>query len=97
MRSSGARSTSLVPADRLLQTYLREIQKYPLLSREEEHALAVEYHQTKDREALHKLVRSNLRFVVKIAYEYIHYRMKLLDIIQEGNAGLLRAVEEFNP
>jgi len=91
------KSTSIAPTDPLLSSYMREIHKYPMLSREEEHALAVQYHEHKDREALQKLVTSNLRFVVKIAYEYIHYRMKLLDLIQEGNMGLLKAVQDFNP
>ena len=90
-------SSALVPSDPLLHAYLREIQKYPLLSREEERALALQYYQTKDRDALQKLVTSNLRFVVKIAYEYVNYRIRLLDLIQEGNAGLLKATKDFNP
>ena len=76
---------------------MREVQKYPLLTREEEHELAVKYLETGDRETLHRLVTGNLRFVVKIAYEYVHYRIKLLDLIQEGNMGLVKAVQEFNP
>lgn len=90
-------STSVTASDPLLQAYLREIQKYPLLQREEERALAIHFAKTQDRDALQKLVTSNLRFVVKIAYEYIHYRMKLLDLIQEGNMGLVKAVKEFDP
>jgi RNA polymerase sigma-32 factor len=95
-KSSGA-VTVARSADPLLQAYLREVQRYPLLTREEEHELALKFHQTKDREALHKLVTSNLRFVIKIAYEYVHYRAKLLDLIQEGNMGLVKAVQEFDP
>lgn len=91
------RTTSVTATDPLLQAYLREIQKYPLLSREEEKALAMHFTKTQDRETLQKLVTANLRFVVKIAYEYIHYRMKLLDLIQEGNMGLVKAVKEFDP
>lgn len=91
------KSTSITATDPLLQAYLREIQKYPLLSREEEKALAIHFSKTQDRETLQKLVTGNLRFVVKIAYEYIHYRMKLLDLIQEGNMGLVKAVKEFDP
>ncbi len=95
------RKKSYLPAetsrDPLLQSYLREIQKYPLLSREEERQLALKYYHDKDRESLQKLVTSNLRFVVKIAYEYAHYRVKVLDLIQEGNAGLLKATQDFNP
>jgi len=90
-------SVSLTPTDPLLQAYLREVQKYPLLTREEERALALKYYETKDRAALHSLVTSNLRFVVKIAYEYVHYRLKLLDLIQEGNMGLVKAVQDFDP
>ena len=86
-----------VPSDPLLQTYLREIQKYPILSKEEEHELAIHFKETQDRETLQKLVTANLRFVVKIAFEYIHYRVKLLDLIQEGNMGLVKAVQEFDP
>jgi RNA polymerase sigma-32 factor len=90
-------SVSVTQPDPLLQAYLREVQKYPLLTREEEHDLAVSYREKGDREALHRLVTGNLRFVVKIAYEYVHYRAKLLDLIQEGNMGLVKAVQEFNP
>ncbi len=90
-------STAVTPADPLLGAYLREVAKHPLLTREEEHDLAVKYYDTKDREALQKLVTSNLRFVVKIAFEYVHYRAKVLDLIQEGNMGLVRAVHDFNP
>lgn len=97
--SRSAKSTSLttLPEDPLLQAYLREIQKYPLLSKEEEYELATLFKETQDRETLQKLVTANLRFVVKIAFEYIHYRVKLLDLIQEGNMGLVKAVQEFDP
>ena len=84
-------------ADPLLQQYLKEIQKYPLLTREEEHDIAVKYKETGDKELLQKLVTSNLRFVVKVAFEYVHYRMKLLDLVQEGNMGLVKAVRDFDP
>jgi len=87
----------VTPSDPLLATYFREISKYPLLTKEEEHDLAVKYYETKDRSALQKLVTSNLRFVVKIAYEYLNYRVRLMDLIQEGNTGLLKAVQDFNP
>lgn len=90
-------STSIAPSDPLLASYFKEISKYPLLTKEEEYELAVHYYNTHDREALQKLVTSNLRFVVKIAYEYLNYRVRLMDLIQEGNTGLLRAVQDFNP
>lgn len=91
------RSVSITAIDPLLQAYLREIQKYSFLTREEERELAIRYQKTGDREALHALVTSNLRFVVKIAYEYVHYRLKLLDLIQEGNMGLVKAAQDFDP
>lgn len=95
----GSKQTAVttIPSDPLLQTYLQEIQKYPLLSKEEEKELAIHYQKTQDRETLQKLITSNLRFVVKIAFEYVHYRIKLLDLIQEGNMGLVKAVQEFDP
>jgi len=80
-----------------LQSYLDEIRKYPLLSREEEFELAEHYYNTKDQKAAQKLVTSNLRFVVKIAAEYSKFGSKLIDLIQEGNVGLMHAVREFNP
>lgn len=97
VRRKKAPSTSIVASDPILQAYIAEIQKHPLLTKEQEKELAIKYYDTKDREALQRLVTSNLRFVVKIAYEYINYRMKLLDLIQEGNMGLLKAVQDFNP
>lgn len=90
-------STAVTETDPILTAYLKEVQRYPLLTREEEHETAVRFFEKKDRDALQKLVTSNLRFVVKIAFEYVHYRAKLLDLIQEGNMGLVRAVQDFNP
>ncbi len=90
-------SVAVSRVDPLLQAYLKEVQRYPLLTREEEHELAIRVREHGDREALQRLVTSNLRFVVKIAYEYIHYRVKLLDLIQEGNMGLVKAVQDFDP
>lgn len=89
-------TNSLAHADPL-QAYLEEIRKYPLLSREEEQALAKDYYETKNPEAAQKLVTSNLRFVVKIATEYSKFGAKVIDLIQEGNIGLMSAVKEFNP
>jgi len=80
-----------------LSLYLAEIQKFPVLSAEEEHQLAVRLYEEKDLEAAHRLITSNLRFVVKIAAEYRSYGMKMLDMIQEGNIGLMMAVRKFNP
>lgn len=80
-----------------LQAYLEEIRQYPLLSREEEQDLAKRYYESGDQAAAQKLVTSNLRFVVKIAKEYTKFGAKLIELIQEGNIGLMRAVREFNP
>lgn len=80
-----------------LTKYLAQIDKYPLLTPEEEKRLAIRYYEKKDVEAAHKLVTSNMRFVVKIALEYRHYNVKLMDLIQEGNLGLMMAVKKFNP
>ncbi|HWI41215.1 MAG TPA: RNA polymerase sigma factor RpoH [Verrucomicrobiae bacterium] len=80
-----------------LTLYLGEIRKFPRLSPEEEHRLAVRFYEEKDLDAAHTLVTSNLRFVVKVAAEYRDYNMKMLDLIQEGNVGLMMAVRKFNP
>ena len=80
-----------------LTLYLAEIRRIPILSAEEEHLLAVKLYEEKDLEAAHRLITSNLRFVVKIAGEYRSYGMKMLDLIQEGNVGLMMAVRKFNP
>lgn len=84
------------PTD-LLRQYNREISRYPLLNREEEFKWSKVYYETKNREALRVLVQSNLRFVVKIASEYSKFGSRLADLIQEGNMGLLKAINEFNP
>lgn len=80
-----------------LTTYLNEIRKYPVLSREDEMKLAKRYFETKDPEAAQALVRANLRFVVKIAAEYARFSSRMIDLIQEGNVGLMHAVKEYNP
>jgi RNA polymerase sigma-32 factor len=86
-----------IPATDSLSLYLREINRFPLLQPAEEYDLAVRYRKYGDLEAAHKLVVSNLRFVVKIASEYSGYRMRKMDLIQEGNLGLMTAVKKFNP
>jgi RNA polymerase sigma-32 factor len=80
-----------------LSCYLAEINRFPLLSRDEEYQVALRLRQRNDLEAAHKLVCSNLRFVVKIAQEYRQYGHNLLDLIQEGNIGLMKAVKKFDP
>lgn len=80
-----------------LDIYISQINRFPLLTAEEEFDLAVRFKKHKDLKAAEKLVTSNLRFVVKIAHEYRNYGVKLIDLIQEGNIGLMHAVKKFNP
>jgi len=80
-----------------LSLYLAEIRKFPVLSEEEEHRHAVKLFEEQDLEAAHTLITANLRFVVKIAGEYRHYGLKMIDLIQEGNIGLMMAVRKYNP
>lgn len=87
---------ALVPFDPL-QRYLAEIRRYPILDREEEHRLAVEYKEFGNLEAAYKLVIANLRLVVMIAREYQRAFRNFLDLIQEGNIGLMEAVKNFDP
>lgn len=88
--------TSLAPYDPL-QRYLAEIRRHPLLNREEEHRLAVQYKEEGDIDAAYKLVTGNLRLVVMIAREYQRAFRNLLDLVQEGNVGLMEAVKNFDP
>ncbi len=80
-----------------LERYLIEISNHPVLSREEEYKLAVKYRDEGDLDAAKKLVSSNLKFVVKIANEYKNYGINMMDVIQEGNIGLMNAVKGFDP
>ncbi|RKH21064.1 sigma-70 family RNA polymerase sigma factor [Corallococcus praedator] len=88
-------SNSFSSADSL-STYLSEINQYPLLSPQEEQALSRSF-RAGDLSAGHHLVTSNLRFVVKVAYEYRSYGLKMSDLIQEANIGLMKAVQKFDP
>ncbi len=81
----------------LLQRYFREIRKHPLLTKEEEFELAVKFQETKDPAIAYRLITSNLRLVVKISMEYQNAVTNLLDLIQEGNIGLMQAVKKFDP
>ena len=90
------REKALVPFDPL-QRYLAEIRRFPLLTRQDEHEIAVRYKEYGDVEAAYKLVTSNLRLVVMIAREYQKAFKNLLDLIQEGNMGLMEAVKNFDP
>jgi RNA polymerase sigma-32 factor len=80
-----------------LRRYLDEVRRYPLLEPEEEFRLATELHQRGDMNAARRLVQANLRLVVKIALEYRSMYSNLLDLIQEGNIGLMKAVSKFDP
>lgn len=80
-----------------LKKYLMDIRKFPLLSRSEEMDLAKRWWEEKDGQAAYRLVVSNLRLVVKIALGYRRAYASLLDLIQEGNLGLMQAVKKFNP
>jgi len=86
----------VVPYDPL-QAYLREIRAYPPLSREEEQELSIRYYRHRDLEAAYRLVTGNLWLVVKIARDYEKAARSLLDLIQEGNIGLMEAVKNFDP
>jgi RNA polymerase sigma-32 factor len=77
--------------------YLAEINRFPLLSADEEYDLASRLREEGDLQAAHTLITANLRFVVKVAGEYRSYGIKMLDLIQEGNIGLMMAVRKFDP
>jgi RNA polymerase sigma-32 factor len=94
--SSGVDSSSLARVD-ALQAYMREVQRHQLLSPDEEHALAVHYNKTQDVTAAARMVTANLRLVVKIAYEYRRAYRNMMDLIQEGNIGLMQAVKRYDP
>ena len=96
LRPLRASSEGLVRYDPL-EAYLREISSYPALNREEERELALKYFQNKDIEAAYRLVTHNLWLVVKLAREYENAARNLLDLIQEGNIGLMEAVKNFDP
>ena len=80
-----------------LHRYLQEVQKYPFLTPEEERTLAEKMRNNGDKEAARKLVTAHLRLVIKIAMEYRRSYYSVLDLIQEGNVGLLHAVKKFDP
>src|SRR5690606_22454200 len=80
-----------------LQAYMREVQAHPLLTPEEERSLAIRYTETQDVNAAARLVTANLRLVVKLAYEYRRAYRNMMDLIQEGNMGLMQAVKKYDP
>lgn len=80
-----------------LTRYLQSIQKFPLLSFEEEQNLALEYTKTRDAKLSYKLITSHLRLVVKIVSQFKGYGLPVADLIAEGNMGLISAIEKFDP
>jgi RNA polymerase sigma-32 factor len=100
---AASRSAAVVPAERGLERaeplsrYLSELAHHAPISREEEHALAVRWVEHGDVEAARRLVLANLRLVVKIAMEYRRAWTNTLDLIQEGNVGLMQAVQRYDP
>ena len=91
-----ALSTALTPTT-TLSRYLAEVRRYPFLTKEEELQLFREYQQLGTREAAMKLILANLRVCVKIASEYGMAGLDQMDLIQEGNVGLLQAIKKFDP
>lgn len=81
----------------LLNQYLAEVRRYPILSQEEEHALAVRYLEEGDEAAGKQLVKSNLRLVVKMAFKFHSQWANVLDLIQQGNMGLMQALSKYDP
>ncbi|ACL64542.1 putative RNA polymerase, sigma 70 family subunit [Anaeromyxobacter dehalogenans 2CP-1] len=84
-------------ASSTLDQYLREINRVALLTVEEERRLARQFRDEGNTRAGHRLVEANLRFVVKVAFEYRSYGLRMADLIQEGNIGLMKAVQKFDP
>ncbi|MFN0253631.1 MAG: RNA polymerase factor sigma-32 [Kofleriaceae bacterium] len=91
-----SRGGSLAKRDPMA-AYMNEVRRYPLLTPEEEKSLATRLVEHGDTTAARKLIEANLRLVVKIAYEYRRAHKNLLDLVQEGNIGLIQAVGKFDP
>ncbi len=83
-------------SDKALQNYLNEISKYKTLTREEEHELGIKA-RNGDADAMNRLIQANLKFVVKIASRYQNRGLSLSELISEGNIGLIKAIEKFDP
>jgi RNA polymerase sigma-32 factor len=86
-----------VPAAYSLESYIQTVNRYPMLSAEEEQGLARAWHERQDVEAARQLVLSHLRVVVSVARHYLGYGLPHADLIQEGNVGLMKAVKRFDP
>jgi RNA polymerase sigma-32 factor len=103
MSDTLAMNKALVPAGNYLpvsvdnlDTYIRQVNNFPLLSADEERELALRLHHDNDLEAAQQLIMSNLRFVVSIARGYLGYGLPFNDLVQEGNIGLMKAVKRFS-
>jgi RNA polymerase sigma-32 factor len=104
MSDTLAMNKALVPAGEYLpvsvdnlDTYIRQVNNFPMLSADEERQLALRLHHDNDLEAAQQLIMSNLRFVVSIARGYLGYGLPFNDLVQEGNIGLMKAVKRFSP
>ena len=91
------KQTGTIAKSTLLTKYLAEIRKYPVLTAEEEQSLARRYYDEGDEDAATKLVSSNLRLVVRMAFKYHSQWSNVLDLIQQGNIGLLQALQKYDP
>ena len=80
-----------------LAQYQSQVARFPVIDEAEEQALARRWVEEEDVEAARQLVLANLRFVIKVAYEYVQYGFPMVDLIQEGNVGLMKAVQKFDP
>jgi RNA polymerase sigma-32 factor len=92
-----ARAAPILAAESGLARYLEEIQRFPVLERQEEYRLAKRWREHGDRKAMHRLVASHLRLVAKIATGYRGYGLPIAEVISEGNVGLMRAAKRFEP
>ncbi|MCH1541817.1 MAG: sigma-70 family RNA polymerase sigma factor, partial [Alphaproteobacteria bacterium] len=99
-KKATSKSTALAPApnpEGSLSRYLNDIKKFPMLEAQEEYQLAKDFADTGEKSAAHKLVTSHLRLVAKIAMGYRGYGLPIGEVISEGNVGLMRAVQKFDP
>ncbi len=96
VQNPGANSKLAKSPDSFLQ-YLREIQKFPILSPQEEYDYGMRFKKTGDKEAAKMLVQSHLRLVVKMAMKFKNYGLPITDLVSEGNIGLIQAVKKFDP
>ncbi len=96
LERKAARSSSIAKRDPMA-AYMADVRRYPLLTPDEEHDLAVKLVEHGDTASARRLIEANLRLVVKIAYEYRRAHKNLLDLVQEGNIGLIQAVGKYDP